>query len=148
VVAALHAVPLLAVIMSLVVERRRRRWMNDTPLYRAQRAAREGRKRLRQADGLLRDGRTEEAFTTISAAVRGYLADRMNKSPSGMTVDEINDFLRESEVRDDDLEKVRSVLTACDGAQYSATSSSADQARRTRIQANEMIDVLEKRYWG
>jgi hypothetical protein len=148
VVAALHAVPLLAVILSLVVEKRRRRWMNDAPLYRAQRAVREARKRLRQADGLLRDDQTEEAFTTISSAIRWYLADKMNKSPSGMTIDEIDRFLREKEVRDDDLEKIRSVLTICDGAQYSAASSSADQARRTRIEAGKMIDMLEKRYWG
>jgi hypothetical protein len=148
VVAALHAVPLLAVVMSLVVERRRRRWMNDAPLYRARRAAREARTRLRQADGLLRDGQAEEAFTMISSAIRWYLADKMNTSPSGMTIDEIDDFLRERKVRDDDLERIRSVLSVCDGAQYSAASSSADQARRTRIQAGEMIDTLEKRYWG
>ena len=147
VVAALHVVPLLAVVMSLVVERRRRRWINDTPLYRAQRAAQDARKRLRQADGLLRDGRTEETFTTISSAIRGYLADKMDKSPSGMTIDDINDFLRKRGVHDEHVAQVRSVLTACDGAQYSAASSSADQAQQTRIRAAEAIDTLEKRYW-
>ncbi|MCK4774302.1 MAG: BatD family protein, partial [Candidatus Krumholzibacteria bacterium] len=146
VVAALHVVPLLAVVMSLVVERRRRRWMNDAPLYRAQRAARDARKRLRQADRLLRDGRTEEAFTAIASAVRGYLADKMDKSPSGVTIDEINDFLRRRDVRDEDMAQVTSVLTACDGAQYSAAAGSADHARQTRIRAAEMIDTLEKRY--
>jgi hypothetical protein len=147
VVATLHVVPLLAVVASLVVERRRRRWVNDAALYRAQRAAREARKRLRRADALVRDGQAAEAFTAISSAVRGYLADKMDTSPSGMTIDEIDSFLRDSGVREDDIEQVRAVLSACDGAQYSATAGSAGQARRTGTQARETVDVLEKRYW-
>jgi len=146
VVAALHVVPLLAVIMSLAVERRRRRWISDAPLYRAQRAARDARKKLIKADGLLSDGRTEEAVAMISSAIRGYLADKMDTSASGMTMDEINDFLRKIDVQDGHAAQVRSVLTACDGARYSAAASSADQAQRTRIQAAETIDTLEKGY--
>jgi hypothetical protein len=140
--AALHAVPLLAVIMSVVVARRRKRWMNDAPAYRARFAMREAEKMLRHASALIKENR--EAFSVISAAVRGYLADKMNKSASGLTDDEIVAFLREKTIDEKVVEALRSALLMCDGAQYSSAASSADQAESTRRQAGDVLESLER----
>jgi len=142
--AVLHAVPLLAVIMSVVVARRRKRWMNDAPAYRARFAMRGAEKTLRQASVLIKENRAPEAFSVISAALRGYLADKMNKSASGLTDEEIIGFLNENAIDENVIESLRSALLTCDGAQYSSAASSADQAESTRRQASEVIESLER----
>jgi hypothetical protein len=141
--AALHVVPLVAVIMSFVVSRRRRRWISDTPAYRSRFAAREADKRLQRAADLLGKGETLEAFSAVSAAVRGYIADKMNKSALGLTDDEVVGFLADEGVGDDVIVRLRSVLKICDGARYSTEASSPDQAESARQQASEVIVSLE-----
>jgi hypothetical protein len=143
---ALHALPLLAVIMSLVVERRRRRWRDDEPAYRASRAAREADKRLGQTRALQQKGQIAEVFAAVSLTVRRYFADKMNKPAPGLTSEDIERFLFDRGVSEEDLEQLRSILARCDGAQYSAASSSAEQAERTRTDAGKLIQRLEKRY--
>jgi hypothetical protein len=135
-----HAIPLLAVIASLVVERRRRRWRSDAALYRARTAAREAEKRLRQART---HGDASAAFAAISLALRGYVADKMNKSEPGLTTDEITRFLVENDAAQATVDRVCAVLRTCDGARYSASSMSTDQIERTRLEAGEIIAALE-----
>ncbi|MDH3216701.1 MAG: BatD family protein, partial [Candidatus Krumholzibacteria bacterium] len=143
--AALHAVPLLAVIVSLVVERRRKRFSGDIRALRRRRAAGEAEKRIGKARDLLRKGQLAEVFATVSGAVRGYFADKMNKSASGVTIEEISAYLREQRISEEDAEPVVSILRICDGAQYSAASMSPDQASRIVKQACDVITSLERR---
>ena len=122
--------------------------MNDAPLYRARRASHEAERKLRRAGELQKEGRTGDAFATISLAILGYLADKMNKSASGLTHDEITDFLHTKAVSEAELDSLRSILKTCDGAQYSTASSSVDQAGQTLAHARELIVNLEKAYLG
>lgn len=144
----LHALPLLAVIVSVFVERRRRRWLDDAPAYRAHRAAREAEKRLAKVNALSKRGEPLAIFSETSLAVRGYLADKMNKAIAGLTSQEASAFLHAKGVSDEDTKRVLAVLAACDGAQYSASASSIEQATATLDQALRVIEHLEKEYLG
>jgi hypothetical protein len=143
-----HAIPLLAVIASLVVARRRKRWMADAPLYRARSAAREAEKKLRHGRDLQARGQTNDAFAAISLGLRGYLADKMNKPAPGLTTEEISHFLREKSVPSAEIDRVGTILKTCDGARYSAAASSSDQAEQTREQASQIIALLEREYFA
>lgn len=141
--AALHALPLLAVITSLVVARRRRQWMQDAPSYRARRAAREADKRLRTARDRLNEGTEAAVFADISLALREYVGAKMRRSASGLTNEEIGRYLEEHDVPHDDIDDLQSILKICDGAQYSSASSSRDQAGQTLSEASRVIERLE-----
>jgi len=146
---ALHALPLLAVLGSILIERRRKRLRDDVRLARASRAAREAEKRLGKAHRLLNQGQPSEVYPMVSAAVRGYIADKMNASVSGLTGDDIEKFLEGRGAADEDLEKLRSVLKACDSAQYSLVGSEGPGGRSTRETielAAEAIKIFDKRY--
>jgi hypothetical protein len=142
--AALHALPLLAVMLALVFERRRRRWLNDSELVRARRAARQADKRIAAARGLLKANQAESVFSAVSAAVRGYVADKMNTSPMGLIADDIDGFLSGQNIDEEVRKRTLSLLATCDGAQYSAAAATAEVAGKTVADASALIAALEK----
>lgn len=144
---AIHALPLLAVVFSLAVERRRRQWRADEKLARASRAARKAEKRLRRARDAVDSDATGEALSLVSQAIRGYVADKMNVSASGLTHDSITDFLESQSVAADDVESVVSLLRDCDSAQYTRTVTDAGEAIRLVDRGRETMKKLEKRYF-
>jgi hypothetical protein len=141
---AVHSLPLLAVMLSLVFERRRRRWLNDSELARARRAGREADKRLAAAREFVKQDQPEAAFSSVSAAIRGYVADKMNTSPMGLVADDIGGFLAERGIGEDARNQALSLLATCDGAQYSTAAATPDLAEKTAREAATLIVTLEK----
>ncbi|UCG52968.1 MAG: protein BatD [Candidatus Latescibacterota bacterium] len=146
---ALHALPLLALLASFAVERRRRRWLGDVPLARATRASRDAEKRLNGARRLSGLEDLTAVYAAISAAVRGYFADKMNASAPGLTMESIEQFLAAKKVDNDTVEQLRSVLRACDNAQYAPGAGGerdAKEVRDTVDRARVALRTVEKRY--
>lgn len=144
---ALHALPLIALFASIAVERRRKRFRGDIRLARATRAGRDAGKKLDHAGRLLAEGRANDVYAAVSAAIRGYLADKMNASVSGITLDEIERFLLSRGVGVEEMEKLRSVMKACDDAQYAPAGSAAADAgaaRGTVEAAADLVRMFEK----
>ncbi|MBP2680896.1 MAG: hypothetical protein H6Q78_759 [Candidatus Krumholzibacteriota bacterium] len=145
---ALHALPLVALLASIVVERRRRLLRGDVRLARATRAGRDALKKLGEAARLPGDHPADRAYAAVSAAVRGYLADKMNASPSGITADDIDRYLGGKGIPDDDIEKIRALLKMCDDARYAppgSAGSGAEAARRSIEAGQDIVRMLEKR---
>jgi hypothetical protein len=120
---ALQAIPLLAVVFSLAVEKRRRRLRYDVRYARSVRALREAEKKITAAKKLFRDGDDEKGFASVAAALFGYFADKMNSSQAGLTADAIESFLRGSGVGDDLAESVRRAIEMCDAARFGGASA-------------------------
>lgn len=143
----LHAAPLAALLASIAIERRNRRFRGDARLARASRALREGEKRLDTARRLIKQNRAIEAYALVSEALLGYVADKMNASMSGITRDEIDRFMAERGMRDEETAKARAILNACDGARYSPAGS-AGNGPRAALEAVEdaaaLVKALEK----
>ncbi len=145
---ASHAVPLVALLVSIVVERRRKRLRDDVRLARASRAARQAEKKLDRARGLLKQGQKAEVYPLVSGALRGYFADKMNASVAGLTHDEFERFLTVRGVSNEDVDELRSILAVCDSAQYApAVSEASDESTRDVVtRAAEALKNLDKRY--
>jgi hypothetical protein len=142
--AALQSAPLLAVLLSLLVERRRRRWRDNTRLARYERASREALKKLSQAEKLEKRGDRGGAFSKVAEALREYLADKMNAAPAGLTFDAIDEFLAGSRVGETERMELKRLLDACDAAKYSAGSSLDGRGADTMVEAGRLIKSLEK----
>jgi hypothetical protein len=145
----LHALPLIALAVSVVVERRRRRFQQNISLARASRAARGAQKTLGKARTLHKKGRFGDVYPVVSEAIRMYFADKMNVSASGLTEGDIEGFLARRGVDDGGLDDLNSVLRTCDSAQYAPGASGeldAVSAGGIIERASELLKVFEKRY--
>jgi hypothetical protein len=119
----------------------------DIRLARATRAGREAAKRLAHAGHLLEQDRPGEVYAEVSGALRGYVADKMNASASGITNEDIERFLSVKGAAESDVERLMSIFRTCDGAQYAPSGSSGSdaQAARSIVQsAGELVRDLEK----
>jgi hypothetical protein len=110
----------------------------------ALRSAREADKRLRRADDLIRRDESAEVYAAISSAVRGYIADKMNRPEPGLTDGVIAEFLRGKGVGGDTIDRLFAILKVCDGARYSPEATSTDRAKNARGEAGALIESLEK----
>ncbi len=145
---ALHALPLIALAVSVFVQRRRSRFMQDISLARASRAAREAQKTFGKARRLHKKGRFGDVYPLVSEAIRAFFADKMNVSVSGLTEGDMESFLAAKAVDHDDLEDLKTVLKTCNSAQYAPrTSGELDALAAGEIidKASDVLRALEKR---
>lgn len=146
--AALHAVPVIAVVFSLVVESRRKKFRRNAGFARAVRALKDADKKLGAANKSFREGRMEEGFTGVSAALVGYFADKMNVAPSGLTAEVIERFLDERGVDDETRSELNAIITTCDQARFAAASLPPAAAERAVEKARSTLRTMEKGYMG
>jgi len=141
----LHALPLLAVVGSLFVERRRRRYREDVVFARSSRALRDANRKLSRGEALFSGGDVEGGYAALSSAVIGYVADKMNAPPAGLTADSVEVFLRERGVDDETVGSTRGVLAECDAARFAAGVVSAERGRASVARARESLHTIERK---
>ncbi len=141
---AAHALPLVALGLSVVVERKRRRLRSDVGFARASRAQREAEKKLAEAERAFRAGKAEEGFGRVHSAIFGYFADRANAPAAGLTSDDIEATLRASNAADDTVAAVREIVGACDAARYAAGAVSAERGIQIAARTREVVAGLER----
>lgn len=144
----LHVVPLLAVLFALAGERRNRKWRDNYRLARSERAAREAQKKLGAAEKELRRGDADKLYSMVSAALWTYLADKMNVSAAGLTMESAEAFLAGRGVDAEEISAVKKILTTCDAAKYAAGASMENQADEVVRDGARIVKSLEKRYFG
>ena len=137
--AALLAASPLLYICCLLVRRRRERLTSDIALARRRTARRDAMNRLAQAET---DTEPRQAAGTIASAALGYIADRLNLPPGGLTRGEAVNQLRTCDASAEVVAEVDVILTECEMAQFAgfANNSAPDMVSRTRV----VIDRLEK----
>jgi hypothetical protein len=143
---ALHALPLFAVIFSLAVEKRRRRFRDNISLARSSRALRDAEKKIGTARKLLQSGKIEDGFAGVSGALSGYFADKMNTASAGLTAEAVESFLEGRGVDDDTVATVKRIIGACDAARFAAGPSSAADGVGIAAAASDVLRAIERRY--
>lgn len=142
----LHALPLLAVVVSLFVERRRRRLRDDVVFARSSRALREATRRLSLGEKLFASGDIPGGYSALAGALSGYFADKMNAAHAGLTAGAIVEFLQSRGCDEDTIAKVQSALSESDAARFAAAGASAQRGREAVAAARETLRAIEKRY--
>jgi hypothetical protein len=128
---AVSAAP-LAWALSSVLSRRRRALLADPRRLRARRA-RGNAQRVLAGDG--------PADERVSAALEGYLADRFDRSASGLVRDEVEATLRAQGVPDPLVFRTRDILDRCDAHRFAPGERSAESLV---ADAERLVDELEE----
>ncbi len=119
---AVNTLPLLIFAGMIAVRIRREKFEGDIGLARSKTALREAKKRLTKAKSIAHVDTTAEFYVEIYSSVTSFIADKMNISPHGMTIDSIKSLLTEKNAKPELIESIEKILKQSDFARYAASS--------------------------
>lgn len=136
--------PIALVPLLVWAGRRRERLRANRGLVRRRKAAAVARKRWarlrREADGLDAGAFHER----LARVLVDYVADRFDRSASGLTYDLAETLLAREGVPDALRARFREVLETCDFARFVPASGEADRREETLRRVRELVDGLEE----
>jgi hypothetical protein len=99
---------------------------------------------LREARQALEKGESDVVHPMIERAVRGFLENRLDLPAPGMTQSSLDDRLQRAGVREGVRSSVRTLLDACDRAQYTPASPSPRDTRKALTRAEDLLRSLHE----
>jgi hypothetical protein len=144
---AINGIPVLALIATVLVRRRREKLSSNVGYARSRRAGKMARRRLARARSLASTQQPGMFFAEISQAVAAYVADLFNISPHGLTIDRITSLLESQGAGSELLLLVSDLLKKCDFARFAPASlsqSDIDAALQSAEQAMVQMEGLRR----
>lgn len=141
---AVNALPVLALIASVVARRRREKLAGDIGYARARRASREARRRLSRARELAADPTAGKFFAESSQAVLAFIGDKLNVSPHGLTGDRIRELLSARSAQEQLIGDIIAFLDRCDFARYAPSTVTRPDIDQALADAENLMVRLEE----
>lgn len=131
--------PPLAFAGIFVVQRRRRRFAQDTDLRRRHQALRQARGALREIS--LATASEVEASQRASRILRQYIGDKLGVEGSALTAVEVDEHLRTGHVDEELVRETHALLERLEAAQYGASQVDPEHLLRS---IEELLKRLER----
>ncbi len=144
----LHVLPVAAILATVLYRSHAHRLRRDAGFARRRRAKNTALNLLRRSREQLDQGALDQAFTGISNALYGYVADKCNLPTAGLTLPRVVELLKERGVDEDTAALVRDCLDACDLARFAPTAHTAEHAGDLLDKARNVIASLESQLSG
>jgi hypothetical protein len=141
---AVVAVPPLALALTAMIGLARERLSQETESTRRRKLRRLARRRLRQAEAHLREGRLGHAFGEIERVLRECLTGKLSRQIAGMSWDELRSTMVQTGVATALVEATLAALEDCDRARFAPGSLSAEEVRTALDRTSEIILQIEK----
>jgi len=142
--AATLGAPLLLNAGLLLFVRRRERMEANLGLVRGRRAPGFARRRLRAARRLLAAGNSREFHQEIARALAGYLGDKLDMSPAGLTHEAIEALLQRRGVEPAVRTDLQGCLERCDYARFAPVAPGRPEMEALMEDAGQVIGRLER----
>jgi hypothetical protein len=138
----LYALVAAALITTIVVYRRQLKLNADVAGRRTARANRVANKRLKLARNEMQRHNNDAFYTALSAALWGYISDKLGIPSSALTRDNVSEKLAEAGASEELIEKTINVIDDCEMARF--TPEHSDTEVSTMYQnATDVINGLE-----
>ncbi len=144
----LHVLPVAAILATVLYRSHAHRLRRDTGFARRRRAKSTALNLLRRSREQLEQGALDQAFTGISNALYGYVADKCNLPTAGLTSPRVVELLRERGVDEEAAARVRDCLDACDLVRFAPTAQTAEHAGDLVDKARNGIESIESQLSG
>ena len=142
--ASLALAPLFWTPFLVWLGRRRDLLQRDLGLARGRRAKRRARKTLASIRRQIGEPDASAFHEGVARTLVGYVGDRFNRSPSGLTYELADDLLAGRGVDEDVRRRFRSCLETCDFARFVPSSAKAERRAEVLDEASALIDLLER----
>ncbi len=124
--------------------RRRDLLQRDLGLARGRRARRRARKALRTVRRNMAVADSAEFHEAVARSLVGYVGDRLNRSPSGLTYELADELLAGRGIDETLRRRFRSCLETCDFARFVPASARAERRAEVLAEAIRLIETLER----
>lgn len=136
--------PLALVPLVVVLSRRKARLQQDLGLARSRRAGSRARKRLAAAAKHLDRVDAASFHEEVARALVEYVADRFNRSATGLTYDLADELLGRRDVDSELRRRYRACLETCDFARFVPASGKSERRSEVLAEALELLTLLER----
>lgn len=144
----LHALPVVVILAAVFYRSHAHRLRSDAGYARRRQARGNAYGELRQSKEKLDQGALDQAFTGISNALYGYVADKCNLPTAGLTSPRVVELLRKRSVDDHTVDLVKDCLDACDMARFAPTALTAEHTEDVLGRARKGIESIESQMAG
>jgi len=141
----LQFLPLILLILTFIVQRRKERLDTDLRYARKLRAPRVARMGLKKAKQYLNSNKTKEFYDIIFKTLKEYLGHRFARPSAGMTSEVVEDLIKSEGLGQDIAAKLKTCFSECDIARYAASSLKKDSMQNSLESLQEIIDYLERK---
>ena len=135
--------PLLALGGLFAYRRHATRLETDPEYARHRRAHPTARAHLRQAESLLKQDRPRAFYASIERAVLGFVGDRLNLAPSGLTRQQLDERLAARAVAEPERHALHALLDECDRARFAPSRPTHTAMEQAHDRAADLIVRLD-----
>ncbi len=135
---------LAAALLGLWAYRRQIKLDADVAGRRTSRANKVARKRLKAAEGFMKNHQSEKFYEELLRAMWGYLSDKLNMPASQLTRENIVATLSQRGVGSKICDKVIKILDECEMARYTPDSSLDSSVEAIYNEATDTINAMER----
>ena len=117
--------------------------MNNTDLLKMRKAGSVANKRLKTARIHLKSNNSQEFYASISAALNGYISDKLNIDIAELSKENIQTELMKRAVNENIINNLIETLDNCDFIRYAPSQDSSNMSE-FYTQTVELISTIEK----
>lgn len=136
--------PFLLLIIFVIVWRKVMETKQDAALLKDRRANKVAKKRLKRAGQLLKSGAKEDFYVEISQVLWGYMSDKFHIPLSQLSMDTVEEKLKEKKVAEDDVKDFLATLNQCEFARF-APGDSSQMMTEMYQRAHDFMTKIERR---
>ena len=134
---------LLAFVIALLLSKRHEQQKQDTAANRNRKATKVARGRLKKAEQFLKVKDQDNFYIEMSQALWGYISDKLGIERSKLSMDTVNEALKEKNVPDDLTQQFIDTLNSCEFARF-APGSAEEKMDDLYQKGIEVITKAEK----
>ena len=134
---------LLAFVIALLISKRHEQQKQDTAANRNRKATKVARGRLKKAEQFLKVKDQDNFYIEMSQALWGYISDKLGIERSKLSMDTVNEALKEKNVPDDLTQQFIDTLNSCEFARF-APGSAEEKMDDLYQKGIEVITKAEK----
>ncbi|MEA1980319.1 MAG: BatD family protein [candidate division Zixibacteria bacterium] len=139
-----NGLPVILLAGMIFVRKRNDRLSANQGLARSRGASKMAKKRLSKARSMARIETVSEFYAEISLTLIAYIADKLNVSPHGLTIESIGEHLISQKADEMLSEEIKNLLQKADFARFAPASISKDDIDISLKDAEQIMTALER----
>lgn len=138
-----NAIPVFLLAGTVLVRRRREKLAGNIGYARFKSAGKLAKKRLSKARSLATTEKSEEYFSEIYLVLSSYIADKLNISVHGITIDSMTILLTEKKAEEPLIDEIKEILQKAEFAKFAPSTISEADIAETLLKTEEVMVKLE-----